>query len=185
MMKWLRLGLPLVLLVLLGALLARGLQFDPKNLPSALVGKPAPAFSLPTLDGGAAMTPENMRGKVWVLNVFASWCGACVSEHPRLLKLAASNRVTLIGLAYKDRPEDTQQWLKEHGDPFSKIALDMDGKVGINFGVYGVPETYVIDREGIIRYRQVGPIDEDFFDKQVAALMNADQSASKTAKTAQ
>lgn len=169
--RWLRLGLPLAVLLLLAALLARGLQLDPRTLPSALVGKPVPAFALPTLAGGT-LTPQDLRGQVWVLNVFASWCGACIDEHPRLLTLAANAKVPLLGLAYKDVPQDTRAWLREHGDPYRQVGLDTDGRVGIDFGVYGVPETYVIDGAGIIRYRQVGPVGPDFFAQHVASLLD-------------
>ncbi len=173
MTRWLRLGLPLAVLLLLAALLARGLQLDPRHLPSAQVGKPAPAFTVATLAVGTPFSPAAMRGKVWVMNVFASWCAACVVEHPRLMSLAAANKVALIGLAYKDRPEDTQRWLRENGDPFSQVALDLDGRVGIDYGVYGVPETYVIDAAGMVRYRHVGPVGDDFFDVHVAPLLSA------------
>ena len=180
MMRWLRLGLPLVLLIVLAGLLARGLQFDPKNLPSATVGKPAPVMSLPVLGGASSLQfkSESMRGKVWLLNVFASWCTACVSEHPRLIEFAASYGVPLIGLAYKDKPGDTDAWLSRFGNPYQLVALDLDGRIGIDFGVYGVPETYVIDADGVIRYRQVGPIEGDFFAQHVAPLLNGASGAS-------
>lgn len=171
-MKHLRIWLPLLVLALLAVLFARGLQLDPRKLPSSRLNQPAPAFDVPLLGFDGRFSPESLRGKVWVLNVFASWCGACITEHPRLLRLAAEKKVTLIGLAYKDAPEDTRAWLAEHGgNPYDKIAVDRDGRVGIDYGVYGVPETYVIDAAGIIRYRHVGPIDADFFDQHVAPLM--------------
>lgn len=172
MTRWLRLGLPLAVLLLLAALLARGLQLDPRHLPSVKVDKPAPAFTVATLATGTPFSPASMRGQVWVMNVFASWCAACEVEHPRLLQLAATRRIALVGLAYKDRPEDTQRWLRENGNPFSQVALDVDGRVGIDYGVYGVPETYVIDAAGMVRYRQVGPIGDDFFDVHVAPLLS-------------
>lgn len=172
MMRWMRLGLPLAVLLVLAALLARGLQFDPRNLPSARTGKPAPVFKVATLATGTPFGSDSMRGQVWVMNVFASWCSACIVEHPRLLKLAANKEVTLVGLAYKDNPEDTQRWLKGNGDPYRQVALDMDGRVGIDYGVYGVPETYVIDADGVIRYRQVGPIGDDFYERHVAPLLS-------------
>lgn len=177
MMRWIRLGLPLVILLVLAALLARGLQLDPRNLPSARTGKAAPAFKVSTLATGTPFASDSMLGKVWVMNVFASWCSACIIEHPRLLKLANNKDVILVGLAYKDNPEDTQRWLKGNGDPYRQIALDMDGRVGIDYGVYGVPETYVIDREGVIRYRQVGPIGDDFFDRHIAPLLSENSTS--------
>lgn len=172
MMSWMRLGLPLLILIALAFLLARGLQYDPRNLPSAKIGKPAPALLLPLL-GESQQTFDmlSMRGQVWVLNVFASWCAACVTEHPSLLQLASRKGVLLVGLAYKDNPADTQAWLKRYGNPYRAVALDTDGRMGIDYGVYGVPETYIIDRHGIIRYRHVGPIKNDFFDQQLVPLL--------------
>ena len=171
MMRWLRIGLPLAILIALSIFLARGLQLDPRHLPSAQLGKPAPAFTLQTLAVGTPLSTESLRGQVWIMNVFASWCSACIIEHPRLLKLAAAKKITMIGLAYKDNPEDTQRWLADNGNPYQQVALDLDGRTGINYGVYGVPETYVIDANGIIRYRHVGPVDDDFFDVHVLPLM--------------
>ncbi|MEB0140063.1 MULTISPECIES: DsbE family thiol:disulfide interchange protein [unclassified Undibacterium] len=173
MMRALRLGLPLLVLVLLSIVLARGLQLDPRHLPSVQVGKAAPAFSRPSLAPAAAFSTADLRGQVWIMNVFASWCSACISEHPRLLKLAAEHQLPLIGLAYKDEPDATRQWLQEHGNPYRQVALDIDGSVAIDYGVYGVPETFVIDAKGIIRYRHVGPIDDDFYAVHIAPLQSA------------
>lgn len=173
-MKHWKIALPLVFLVVLAIFLAQGLTRDPRKLPSVRVGKPAPAFSLPDLYKGAELmrTPEDMKGRVWLLNVFASWCGACVTEHPRLLNLAKSGYIPIIGLAYKDDTGETRKWLDEHGgDPYLFIAVDRDGSVGIEYGVYGVPETYVIDKDGIIRHRHVGPVDIEFMEKYVKPLM--------------
>jgi cytochrome c biogenesis protein CcmG/thiol:disulfide interchange protein DsbE len=171
-MRKLRVWLPLLVLSLLAVMFARGLQLDPRKLPSTRVGQMAPAFSLPLLEGAGAFSPESMRGRVWVLNVFASWCGACITEHPRLLALAAQQKVDLVGLAYKDAPQDSLRWLAEHGgNPYRRVAVDRDGRVGIDYGVYGVPETFVIDASGTIRYRHVGPIDETFFATYVAPLL--------------
>lgn len=174
MLKHWKIALPLVLLVVLAVFLAQGLTRDPRKLPSARVNKPAPAFNLPDLYKGAELmhTPEQMKGRVWLLNVFASWCGACVTEHPRLLNLAKSGYLPIVGLAYKDDTGETRKWLDEHGgDPYVFVAVDRDGSVGIEYGVYGVPETYVIDKEGIIRHRHVGPVDLEFMEKHVKPLM--------------
>lgn len=173
MMRWIRLGLPLLIFALLVIVLARGLEFDPRHLPSARQGKPAPRFEVPTLGSDQVFTTQSMLGKVWVINVFASWCTACVIEHPKLLKLSKRPDFNLIGLAYKDEPAATAQWLRQHGDPYRKIALDLNGLVGIDYGVYGVPETYVINAQGVITYRHVGPIDDSFFDQHVAPLLAA------------
>ncbi|MFA6179820.1 MAG: DsbE family thiol:disulfide interchange protein [Candidatus Methylopumilus sp.] len=170
--KWMRIGLPILVLVALGLVLAKGLQYDPRTLPSVKIGKPAPAFTIPLLGKeNATFSSADMRGQVWVLNVFASWCTACVAEHPSLLKLMQEHQVNLVGLAYKDAPVDTQQWLEQRGNPYKQVALDVDGNVGIDFGVYGVPETYVIDAEGVIRFRQVGPIAADFYEVHVAPVL--------------
>lgn len=186
-MKHLRIWLPIVILVLLGIFLAIGLQHDPRTLPSVKIGKPVPTFKIPVLgDDQKQFTPNDMLGKVWVLNVFASWCVACQQEHQSLFRLIQSTPVNLVGLAYKDAPVDTKQWLEANGgNPYQVVAEDLDGNVGIDFGVYGVPESYVIDRNGIIRYRQVGPIPPDFYAQHVqpieqeAQANNADGQAFK------
>jgi cytochrome c biogenesis protein CcmG/thiol:disulfide interchange protein DsbE len=168
----LRIILPLLVLIALAVVFVIGLQHDPRKLPSVLVDKPAPAFSLPALsEGQTVVTPDALKGKVWLMNVFASWCGACVAEHPLLLAIAAKNAVPLVGLAYKDEPADTREWLAQRGNPYTQIAIDRNGLVGIDYGVYGVPETFVIDGAGVIRYKQVGPVDEAFFIEHVAPLL--------------
>lgn len=181
--KWLRLWLPILILLVMGIILAQGLKLDPRDLPSVKIGKPAPAFNLPVLGTEkSAFSSESMRGKVWVLNVFASWCTACLAEHQSLLKFSKERSVPLLGLSYKDAPADTQGWLKDHGSPYQLVALDQAGNVGINFGVYGVPETFVIDAEGIIRFRQAGPLGEDFYEAHVAPVM-AEMAAKLPSKT--
>lgn len=170
----LRVILPLAVLVALAAVLVIGLRHDPRQLPSVLIDRPAPAFDLPSLqEGQQVVTPASLKGKVWLLNVFASWCGACVTEHPHLLDLAAAKRVTLVGLAYKDEPADTRAWLAQRGNPYDLIAVDREGLTGIDYGVYGVPETFVIDGNGVIRYKAVGPVDERFFAEHVEPLLAA------------
>jgi cytochrome c biogenesis protein CcmG/thiol:disulfide interchange protein DsbE len=150
--------LPLGIFLVLAAFLAVGLRLDPREVPSPLVGKPAPAFSLPQLkDPAQAFGTEQMKGQVWVLNVFASWCVPCLAEHPYVTELARAG-VPVVALNYKDKPEDATAWLAKHGDPYRFVAADRDGRVGIDYGVYGVPETFVIDRQGVIRFKQIGPI---------------------------
>ncbi|MEW6707165.1 DsbE family thiol:disulfide interchange protein [uncultured Methylibium sp.] len=150
---------PLFTFVVMAGFLAVGLQRNPREVPSPLVDKPAPAFDLPQLhDPAARLTAEQMKGRVWVLNVFASWCTPCLAEHPYVTQLARQPGITVIGLNYKDRPEDAKGWLRKHGDPYAKIAVDAEGRVGIDYGVYGVPETYLIDKQGVIRHKQIGPI---------------------------
>jgi cytochrome c biogenesis protein CcmG/thiol:disulfide interchange protein DsbE len=149
---------PLAIFVVLAGFLAAGLSRDPHLVPSPLVDRPAPAFTLPRLDQSATFSPAEMQGRVWVLNVWASWCGACRQEHPLLTDLARSGVAPLVGLDYKDTGPDARRWLAEHGDPYLLTAVDADGRVGIDYGVYGVPETYVIDRAGTIRYKHIGPV---------------------------
>lgn len=151
--------IPLILFLVLVGFLARGLVLDPHEVPSPLVGKPAPAFELSQLaNPQLKFAPAEMRGKVWLLNVWASWCVSCREEHPVLVQLAKSGLVPLYGLNYKDSREDGLRWLSQFGNPYSLSAFDGDGRVGIDYGVYGVPETYVIDKAGIIRYKQIGPV---------------------------
>lgn len=151
--------IPLLSFAVLVAFLALGLKHDPREVPSPLVNKPAPLFSLPQLQNPALkFSPQEMKGKVWLLNVWASWCVSCREEHPVLLEMARSKAVPIVGLDYKDKPEDGEKWLSGYGNPYTLSALDLDGRVGIDYGVYGVPETYVIDRQGVIRYKQIGPI---------------------------
>ncbi len=170
-MRWLRLALPLIVLLSVSLFLARGLQLDPRHLPSTQINKLAPAFNLPLLAVDRSFSPDELKGKVWIMNIFASWCSACVIEHPSLLQLAANKYIPIVGLAYKDDPNHTRQWIQQHGNPYTYIALDRNGMTGIDYGVYGVPETFVIDTEGIIRYRHVGPIGEDFYEQQIQPLL--------------
>ena len=151
--------LPLVIFLVMVGFLFIGLNLDPREVPSPLVGKPAPQFSLPRLDNPEQVFSGNdMLGKVWLLNVWASWCGACKEEHPLLVSLAKTGFVPVVGLDYKDTRDEAQQWLTQGGNPYMATVMDVDGRVGINYGVYGVPETYVIDKKGIIAYKKTGPI---------------------------
>lgn len=158
-MKVLRWSLPLaIFLVVLGFLFA-GLFRDPSQVPSPLIGKAAPQFTLAQLhQPERTLSTADMRGQVWLLNVWASWCVSCRVEHPLLLDLARANIVPVVGLAYKDKPQDGLAWLASNGDPYTLSIVDQDGRVGIDFGVYGVPETFVIDKTGVIRYKQIGPL---------------------------
>ena len=170
--KWLRWSLPLaIFLVVLGFLFV-GLFRDPREVPSPLIGKPAPAFSLAQLHRPErTLTTQDMRGQVWLLNVWASWCVSCKVEHPLLVDLAKANVVPVIGLAYKDKPEDGLAWLAANGDPYRLSIVDRDGRVGIDFGVYGVPETFVIDKSGVIRYKQIGPLTADALRQTILPLV--------------
>ena len=170
--------LPLVVFVALAAFLARGLSLDPGKLPSPLIDKPVPAFSLPTFaPEQGAFEPESMLGQVWLLNVWASWCGPCVQEHPLITELAETTEVPVIGLNYKDGNQESRQWLQRFGNPFDRVLADRDGRVGIDWGVYGVPETFVIDAAGRVRYKHVGPIDRETLDNTLRPILDELESA--------
>jgi cytochrome c biogenesis protein CcmG/thiol:disulfide interchange protein DsbE len=149
--------IPVVVFAAVGIGLAVGLTRDPGTLPSALVDRPVPQFELPALEGADSLSDADLRGRVSLVNVFASWCVPCRVEHPVLMRLAEQG-VPIFGINYKDPPDQAKAWLAELGDPFAKIGADRNGRVGIEWGVYGVPETFVIDAEGRIRHRHVGPI---------------------------
>ena len=164
--------LPLAVFLAIGVALLAGLGRDPRELPSPLVGRPAPAFELPVLEGdGRTVRSTDLRGKVWMLNVWASWCGPCQIEHPLLVEFAARTRVPLVGLNYKDKPQAAREWLQRLGNPYVATLVDPDGRTGIDFGVYGVPETFVIDRQGIVRYRQAGPLTKEVLEQRVLPLL--------------
>jgi cytochrome c biogenesis protein CcmG, thiol:disulfide interchange protein DsbE len=165
---------PLALFALLVVFLGIGLTRDPKNLPSPLIDKPAPPFSLARLDAPTrVMTPADMRGKVWLLNVWASWCAACRVEHPLMVELAKSGVVPIVGFNFKDDPKAAQRWLEELGNPYMASVMDRDGRVGIEYGVYGAPETFLIDRDGVIRFKQVGPITPEVLRDRILPLVKS------------
>jgi cytochrome c biogenesis protein CcmG/thiol:disulfide interchange protein DsbE len=168
----LRYLIPLVIFVVLAVFLAIGLTRDPHELKSVLINKPAPAFRVPQLKAADKMiSNEDMRGKVWLLNVWASWCVACREEHPYLIEYAKSGVVPIYGLNYKDRREDALATLDELGDPYLVSAVDLDGRVGIDFGVYGAPETYIIDQGGTIRFKYVGPMMPDVWKEKILPVV--------------
>ncbi len=150
--------IPLIAFVALVIVLGVGLTIDPKKVPSPLIDKPAPDFELPRLLADGTISNKDMLGKVWILNVWASWCVACRAEHEIIKYIAKLELVDVIGLNYKDPAADAQSWLFELGNPYTKIAVDLDGRTGINWGVYGVPETFLIDKQGYIRYKHIGPV---------------------------
>jgi cytochrome c biogenesis protein CcmG/thiol:disulfide interchange protein DsbE len=152
--------LPLGIFLVLVVFLYVGLGLKPREVPSPLIDKPAPVFQLTQLhDPAKTIAPADMSGKVWLLNVWASWCVSCRAEHPVLLDLAKLNLVPIVGLNYKDDREQGKQWLTQHGgDPYLMSAFDADGRAGIDWGVYGVPETFLIDKQGVIRYKHIGPL---------------------------
>jgi cytochrome c biogenesis protein CcmG/thiol:disulfide interchange protein DsbE len=164
--------LPLAVFVVIAIFLGVGLKRDPRLVPSPLINKPAPAFSLSTLaDPRHVMTRDDMLGKVWLFNVWASWCVSCREEHPLLVALSKTHIVPIYGLNYKDNRKDAQAWLSNWGNPYVQVMTDMDGKVGIDYGVYGVPETYVIDKKGVIRYKQIGPLTADVLKKKIIPMV--------------
>lgn len=164
--------IPLAVFFVLVVFLAIGLTLNPRDLPSPLKDKPAPAFTLPQLAAAdKTFSPAEMKGKVWLLNVWASWCVSCRQEHPVLMDLAKTGSVPIVGLDYKDQIADAKNWLKKYGDPYVVSAVDADGRVGIDYGVYGVPETYVIDKAGMIRLKHTGPITPDSLKTQILPLV--------------
>jgi len=166
--------LPLGIFILLVAFLAVGLRLDPREVPSPLVGKPAPAFELPILQKpDKRFVPGDMRGKVWLLNVWASWCVSCRDEHPMLVALAKRGVIPILGLNYKDKSDEATAWLKQFGNPYDLSVVDADGRIGIDYGVYGVPETYLIDADGVIRYKQIGPITAAILEQKILPLAAA------------
>ena len=167
-----RLFIPLVLFVGLGALLGVGLKLKPREVPSPFIDKPAPAFRLPQLsEAKADFDPAQMKGQVWLLNVWASWCAPCREEHPLLVDAARAKAVPVVGRNYKDDPRAADEWLRKLGDPYQAIAVDRDGRVSIDYGVYGVPETFVIDREGVVRLKHIGPLTPEVWQRQVWPLV--------------
>ena len=169
MLKYL---IPLGLFLVLVVFLAIGLGRDPRKVPSPLINKAAPTFRLPQLHApDKTFSAADMRGKVWVLNVWASWCISCRDEHPLLIEYAKSGAVPIYGLNWKDKPEDALAWLRELGDPYVLSAADLDGRVAIDYGVYGAPETYLIDQGGVIRYKHIGPITRDIWKDKFMPLV--------------
>ena len=164
--------IPLALFGVLVGFLAVGLQRNPQEIPSPLVQKAAPAFKVPQLmQADQAFSPADMKGQVWMLNVWASWCVACRVEHPVLMDLSRSQVVPVIGLDYKDQRPAALKFLAQNGNPYQLSAVDADGRVGIDYGVYGVPETFLIDKEGVIRHKQIGPVTPEALEQTILPLI--------------
>jgi cytochrome c biogenesis protein CcmG/thiol:disulfide interchange protein DsbE len=160
--------LPLVLFIGLVAFLLVGLHRDPHEVPSPLINKPAPDFKLSQLKEPArTFSPQEMRGKVWILNFWGTWCVACREEHPLLLEFSKTGAVPIYGVDYKDDPAAAKQMLAEEGNPYAMTVSDPDGRTSIDYGVYGAPESYLIDRNGVIRFKQIGPITEEVWQKEI------------------
>ena len=170
MKRW-KLWLPLALLAVLALVLARGLQLNPREIPSPLIGRPAPAFVKPLLDGGS-FDSRSLQGRIVLLNVFASWCGPCREEHPLVTQLAKRYpQVAFVGLNYKDEPTSATRWLRELGNPYTAVVVDADGRVGIDYGVYGVPETFVIGADGRVAFKHVGPLTPEVIAQRIEPLL--------------
>lgn len=170
--RGLSMALPLSVFVGITILLAIGLTMDPKEVPSPLIDKPAPKFDLPPVQGRRlGLASSNLEGEVSLVNVFASWCVACRQEHPLLMELSRRNLVPIHGLNYKDQPDDAAGWLDALGDPYTRTGADLDGRVGIDWGVYGVPETFVIDKNGNIAYKHIGPISQQDWEAKIRPLV--------------
>ncbi len=164
--------IPLAVFAVLVVFLGVGLTLNPREVPSPLINKPAPAFQLPQLHApDKTFAQKDMLGKVWMLNVWASWCVACREEHPHLVALARSGAVPIYGLNYKDERADGIAWLARFGDPYQLSAYDRDGRIGIDYGVYGVPETYVIDKAGVIRYKRIGIVTPEIVRDKILPLV--------------
>jgi cytochrome c biogenesis protein CcmG/thiol:disulfide interchange protein DsbE len=164
--------IPLLIFVVLMGFLAVGLSLNPREIPSPLINKPAPAFSLPSLDAPEQkIATQDLRGKVWILNVWASWCVACRIEHPLLVEFSKTGAVPIYGLNYKDKRDDAIRWLGKFGNPYTRSLSDTDGLVGIDFGVYGVPETFVIDKAGVIRMKHIGPVTPEVLRDDILPLV--------------
>jgi cytochrome c biogenesis protein CcmG/thiol:disulfide interchange protein DsbE len=173
-MKRLRFIVPLALFAVLVVFLWRGLKLDPREVPSPLVGKPAPGFALARLDDAdRTIARDDMLGRVWLLNVWASWCVACRDEHPTLIALSRTASAPIVGLNYKDKRPEGLDWLGRFGDPYATSAFDPVGRVGIDFGVYGVPETFVIDKQGVVRFKHVGPLTPEVVRTKIQPLLEA------------
>ena len=163
---------PFAAFLVLAAFLYIGLGLDPHEVPSPLINKPAPAFVLPQLhDPAKQFSSQDMNGQVWLLNVWASWCAACKVEHPLFMELYRRNIVPIYGINYKDKREAGIAWLQAGGDPYLLSVSDMEGRVGLDYGVYGVPETYVIDKQGVIRYKQIGPVTPQSLQEKILPLV--------------
>ena len=164
--------LPLALFLVLVGFLAVGLRLDPREVPSPLIGKPAPAFDAPLLHAPQQqLRKEDLLGTVWMLNVWASWCAACRDEHPLLVEFARRATVPLYGLNYKDQRADGQRWLAQLGNPYAASLFDPAGRIGIDYGVYGVPETFIIDKAGVVRFKHIGPVTAQVLKEKIEPLL--------------
>ena len=164
--------IPLIIFLILVVFLGIGLTKDPRKLPSTFIGKAAPDFILPKLHQlDKTFSPKEMLGKVWILNIWASWCVSCRAEHEVLNAMIQNNKVNLIGLNYKDEVADARGWLSRYGDPYQVSVSDVEGLTGIDWGVYGVPETFVIDKQGVVRLKHTGPVTHKDINEKIIPLI--------------
>ena len=171
-MKILKFLLPLAVFGAIVAFLAVGLGLNPREVPSPLIGKPAPAFALPRLDDPSQkVSREDLLGQVWMLNVWASWCAPCREEHPLVIDIARRKLLPVYGLNYKDAGPAARSWLASLGNPYRATLVDADGRVGIDYGVYGVPETFIIDAKGVVRLKHTGPLTPDVVRQRIEPLL--------------
>ncbi len=168
-MNRLKLFLPLIVFAVIALFLMRGLKLDPAAMPSALLNKPWPVFSLPDLQTGNVLTEKNLQGRKALVNVWATWCVTCRVEHPYLMQLAQQG-VIIYGVSYKDNNSEAQKWLQEKGNPFQFTIVDADGRLGIDLGVFGAPETYFVDAKGVIRYKHVGDLNARVWSEKLKAV---------------
>lgn len=165
--------IPLIMFLAIAGVLAIGLTLDSDRVPSPLIDKPMPAFTLPVVDSpDSTVSPADFQGSPWLLNVWATWCVSCKAEHDVLMEAARRHDTTIVGLDYKDDREAALEWLRERGDPYVTSAYDPDGRTGIDLGVYGVPETYVVDADGIIRYKHIGPVTREDMRERILPLLS-------------
>jgi cytochrome c biogenesis protein CcmG/thiol:disulfide interchange protein DsbE len=171
--------IPLILFVVLAVFLAAGLKLNPRDIPSPFINKPAPSFSAPKLTAPTEkLSTQDLKGQVWLFNVWASWCVSCREEHPILNQLAKQKAVVIVGLNYKDEPDAAKKWLDTLGNPYNVSIMDQDGRIGIDFGVYGVPETFVIDKKGVIRDKYTGPVTLELWQQTILPLITKLQAES-------
>ena len=173
-------AIPLLVFALLAVTFAIGLTLNPREIPTVLVGKPVPQFDLPPVQGRTlGLSDTNLKGEVSLVNVFASWCVECRAEHPLLMGLSRSGIVPIHGLNYKDKPDDAQGWLDGLGDPYVRTGADINGRVAIDWGVYGVPETFIVDKKGRIAYKHIGAINEKLLKEKILPLVEELQQAAE------
>ncbi|PPD05022.1 MAG: DsbE family thiol:disulfide interchange protein [Methylobacter sp.] len=166
-------AIPLLVFIALAVFLAIGLSLNPREIPSPLIGKPAPVFSAPKLhEPDATLSPVDLKGRVWLLNVWASWCISCRAEHPVLNRFAQQKKIYMVGLNYKDETSDAKNWLNQLGNPYDVSVVDQDGRIGIDWGVYGVPETFIVDKNGLIRYKHTGPVTAEDLEIKLLPLIS-------------